>query len=254
MSTTALAPTTAPSMDAIERVLVAGDLSKLTPDQRLVYLRRLCDSLGLNPLTQPFEYITLKGKLTLYARKSATDQLRTLRGISIDKPEITYQDEWIIVTVSARDAAGRTDSDIGVVSRKDMGGDFGNCVMKGVTKAKRRVTLSLCGLGMLDETEVESIPGARALPVDTTTGEIIEAGSSPNVSTPELTSTHTITEAQKKRMFAIAKAHGWTIKQLKAWFQSIGVEHSNEVAREDYDDVIAHLEAGAPSEDDAPAM
>ena len=40
-----------------------------------------------------------------------------------------------------------------------------NAMMKATTKAKRRVTLSLCGLGMLDETEVESIPhcarGAR---------------------------------------------------------------------------------------------
>jgi hypothetical protein len=32
--------------------------------------------------------------------------------------------------------------------------------MKCETKAKRRVTLSFCGLGMLDESEVESVPGA----------------------------------------------------------------------------------------------
>jgi len=42
-----------------------------------------------------------------------------------------------------------------------MRGDFGNAVMKAVTKAKRRLTLSLCGLGWLDETEVDSIPEAR---------------------------------------------------------------------------------------------
>jgi hypothetical protein len=35
-----------------------------------------------------------------------------------------------------------------------------NAMMKAETKAKRRVTLSICGLGMLDETEVESIPEA----------------------------------------------------------------------------------------------
>jgi hypothetical protein len=33
-------------------------------------------------------------------------------------------------------------------------------MLKAVTKAKRRVTLSLCGLGMTDESEVDSIPGA----------------------------------------------------------------------------------------------
>ncbi len=37
--------------------------------------------------------------------------------------------------------------------------------MKAETKSKRRVTLSLCGLGMLDESEVETIPGAVRAPV-----------------------------------------------------------------------------------------
>jgi len=44
-----------------------------------------------------------------------------------------------------------------------------NLMMKAETKAKRRVTLSICGLGMLDETEVESLPPAAtgAPPEDT---------------------------------------------------------------------------------------
>ena len=33
-------------------------------------------------------------------------------------------------------------------------------MMKAETKAKRRATLSICGLGLLDETEVSTIPGA----------------------------------------------------------------------------------------------
>lgn len=160
--------------EAIEQALVQGNLASLTPAQRAAYYRNVCESLGLNPLTKPFEYITLNGKLTLYARKDCTDQLRTIKGISIDKPDITFQDEWILVAVQARDGSGRTDSDIGVVSRKDMRGDFGNAVMKAVTKAKRRVTLSMCGLGMMDETEVESIPGARVVSTeDAHSGEVV---------------------------------------------------------------------------------
>jgi hypothetical protein len=39
-----------------------------------------------------------------------------------------------------------------------------NTILKAITKAKRRVTLSICGLGWLDETEVEDIPAeAKAL-------------------------------------------------------------------------------------------
>jgi hypothetical protein len=45
--------------------------------------------------------------------------------------------------------------------------------MKAITKAKRRVTLSICGLGWLDETEIESIPSAMPARVDIDTGEIM---------------------------------------------------------------------------------
>jgi hypothetical protein len=150
----------------VEQVVVQGDLAKLTPQQRVVYYRQVCESLGLNPYTQPFQYITLNGKLTLYPRKDATDQLRKINAISIDKPDIRFEDDWIIVTVTGRDQTGRTDSDVGAVSRKDMRGDFGNNLMKAVTKAKRRLTLSLVGLGWLDETEVETIPDAHIVPLD----------------------------------------------------------------------------------------
>jgi hypothetical protein len=59
-----------------------------------------------------------------------------------------------------------------VVNKKDMRGDFGNALMKAVTKAKRRLTLSICGLGMLDETEISSIPDATPVQVDVETGEV----------------------------------------------------------------------------------
>jgi hypothetical protein len=41
------------------------------------------------------------------------------------------------------------------------GDALANALMKCETKAKRRVTLSLAGLGWLDETELETIPGVR---------------------------------------------------------------------------------------------
>jgi len=53
--------------------------------------------------------------------------------------------------------------------------DRAHAVMKAETKAKRRVTLSLIGLGWLDESEIESIPDARPVRVDATTGEIVQA-------------------------------------------------------------------------------
>ena len=157
-------PTPPPS--TIEDVLVRGDLSKLTPQQRIQYTMDVCNSLGLNWRTRPFEFITLGGKLIFYARKDATDQLRKLNGISVEiLSQETTNDGLRVVTVRASDKTGRDDTDIGAVNIKNLVGEFAaNAMMKAVTKAKRRVTLSISGLGFLDETEV----GA-----DEPTGEVI---------------------------------------------------------------------------------
>lgn len=160
MAKTALQTTKDVALNKVEAALIQGDLKSLSSDERLSYYRQVCESVGLNPLTKPFEYVTLNGKLTLYALKGATDQLRKLHDVSIEPPQIQDVNDLFIVTVTARDASGRTDSDVGVVGKKDMGGNVGNALMKAITKAKRRVTLSICGLGMLDETEVETIPNA----------------------------------------------------------------------------------------------
>ena len=153
-----------PTMNAgaLERVLVAGDLSGLSESQRIEYYKAVCDSLGLNPLTRPFEYLRLNGKLVLYATRAAADQLRSIHGISILDAQIERQDDLITVTVRGRTRDGREDVEIGVVSVSGLRGDaLANAEMKAITKAKRRLTLSLAGLGWLDESEVDSIPGAQ---------------------------------------------------------------------------------------------
>lgn len=159
-----------PTIDAsvIETVLVGGDLSKLSAQQRTSYYKAVCDSVGLNPLTKPFDYITLNGKLTLYARKDATDQLRNMHGVSITKLEREKLEGIYLVTAYAmRD--GRQDSSIGAVNIDNLKGDaLANAMMKAETKAKRRVTLSICGLGMLDETELETIPASAIEKPDVT--------------------------------------------------------------------------------------
>lgn len=146
----------------IERVLLGGDLSKLTPEQRLSYYNQMCQSLGLNPLTKPFEYIQLNGKLQLYARKDATDQLRKLNGVSVDTLTHDFKPELDLYIVTANGSIGeRKDTGTGAVSTANLKGDaLANAIMKAETKAKRRLTLSICGLGMLDESELDTIRGA----------------------------------------------------------------------------------------------
>ena len=158
--------------DKIERVLIGGDIAQLKPEERVSYYRMVCESVGLNPLTKPFAYITLNGKLTLYALKDCTDQLRTINNISVVITAREVVDDCFIVTTQASTPSGRTDGSIGAVSIAGLKGEAKcNAMMKAETNAKRRVTLSICGLGILDETEIESIPSAKP-PVAVTTEPI----------------------------------------------------------------------------------
>jgi hypothetical protein len=145
--------------EIMESVLIKGDLSKLSPQERSNYYMKVCESVGLNPLTKPFEYITLNGKLTLYALRTCTDQLRGIHKVSVVDLAETEREGIIIVTAKVQNGDGRTDMAKGAVTIGNLKGDaLCNAIMKAETKAKRRATLSLCGLGFLDETEIETIP------------------------------------------------------------------------------------------------
>ncbi len=147
------------SASLVEQVLIGGDLSKLSPALRTEYYSKVCTSLGLNHLTKPFDYINLNGKLVLYAKRDATDQLRSKHDISITITCRERIEEIYIVTARAKNANGREDESTGAVSISGLKGDnLANAMMKAETKAKRRVTLSICGLGLLDESEIETIP------------------------------------------------------------------------------------------------
>lgn len=165
----------------MERVVIVGDLSRLTEKERITYYEAVCESLQLNPLTRPFDYIMLQGKLTLYARRDCADQLRRIHGVSIIRVEfLPVADDILSVIAYAKAADGREDVDLGAVAIRNMQGEFlANARMKAITKAKRRVTLSICGLGLPDETEVDDIPDATPMRVNLDPGEILDAGHVP---------------------------------------------------------------------------
>ena len=138
----------------LKDIIHRGDLSKLTIEQQDAYVEKICALTGLNPWTRPFEFLYLNGKLTLYAKRDAADQLRKVNGISIKIIGREFTDGLFIVHAGATDKNGRTDEDFGVVAFKGGASEIAaNLFMKATTKAKRRVTLSISGLGFLDETE-----------------------------------------------------------------------------------------------------
>jgi hypothetical protein len=233
----------APTLDAavVEHVLLGGDLSKLSPAQRTGYYHHVCASLGLNPLTRPFEYIVLNGKLQLYARKDCTEQLRRVHGVSISPAGFLREviEGIFVVTAPAALPSGRTDVSTGAVSIEGLKGEArANAMMKAETKAKRRVTLSICGLGMLDETELETIPDATPAAVDVETGEIQEEA-------PRL-----ITEAQRKRLFTLASKQGWSTDAIKATLlERFQLDSTRAIPQLQYDQVCGVFSVPPPTAD-----
>ena len=163
----------------LEKVVIEGDLEKLSPTERLHYYSKVCESLGLNPLTQPFAYIKLSGKLRLYATKDATEQLARQHGISLRLDDGRVLDGIYVVRATAS-ASERSADATGAVPIENLKGESkANALMKAETKASRRAVLRLVGLGWLDETEVTAVPDAVPVVVDPATGEIVPPASAP---------------------------------------------------------------------------
>ena len=157
----------------LEKVVIENDLSQLTPEERNKYYSATCESLGLNPLTRPFQYLRLNNKLTLYATKDASEQLTRNYQVSLEKRDTEDFEGVRIITYRATDPTGRFVDATGVVSIAGLKGDnLANALMKAETKASRRATLRLVGLGWLDETETETIKGAMRVDVSND-GEIV---------------------------------------------------------------------------------
>ncbi len=151
----AAAPTTA---QKLERALIAGDLAQLSETERLSYDKLVCEAVGLNPVTKPFQYVRLGGRLVLYATRECAEQLRALNGVSLCITDRQCVDDVYVVTARAENTAGRADEATGAVSLAGLNGEArANAMMKAETKAKRRVTLSICGMGLLDESEARDV-------------------------------------------------------------------------------------------------
>jgi hypothetical protein len=239
--------------EKIEAALIKGDLEQLTVEERVVHYNNVCESLGLNPKTQPFGYIRLNAKLVLYPLRGCTDQLRKINGISLHIVSQDIQDGVLIVHVKAIDKTGREDEDIGAVpfSTNLVGENRSNAVMKAITKAKRRVTLSISGLGWPDESEIDSIPGAVRQPPliapnvmrpvdpphDAATGEITDdpqvvvgqpadQAPAPSTPTPAGAGAAVTAERQNGLEFLASEAAERGTEQLQSLWQGMtGAEH-----------------------------
>lgn len=144
---------------AVESIALRGDLSGLNSAERARFYMQMCEGLGLNPHAQPFAFLKLNGKEVFYATRGATDQLAAIHKLNreiIDGPRVIDLAGTKLVYASCKATlpGGRFETAVATVPLSDPV----NALMRAETKAKRRATLSILGLGLLDEMELETIP------------------------------------------------------------------------------------------------
>lgn len=141
--------------DIISTLFIHGDISRLSPVQKVDYYRQVCDKLGLDPLSQPFRILRLHGREIMYCDRGGAQQLNKLHRVSHEIRSRETVNGCYVVTAQASTPDGRKTESLGAVPIINLKGEtLCNAMMKAETKAKRRATLDLLGLGILDETEI----------------------------------------------------------------------------------------------------
>lgn len=153
--------------EILSSLVMNGDMAMLSSAQKLTYYKQVCDKLGLDPLSQPFKLLKLDGKEILYCHRGGAQQLNKLHHVSHCIQARETVNDCYVVTAQAATPDGRKTESIGAVSIHNLSGEaLCNAMMKAETKAKRRATLDLLGLGMMDETEIPNNAVAKELSIE----------------------------------------------------------------------------------------
>jgi hypothetical protein len=153
---------TSPDMLAI---LARGNISSLSEEDRTRYILALCDALGLDPRFKPIDLIPGQGgALVPYLNRGATDALARrdkVQRITVVQPKVVTigSVECVLCVSRATMPDGRYEERVATSLLRD----HANAYMKVETKAYRRATIAVLGIGMLDESELDGIRGADAL-------------------------------------------------------------------------------------------
>jgi hypothetical protein len=141
---------------ALEHILATGDLAKLSAKQRVGHYLNQCRSLGLNPISRPFDWLILDDKLVLYPNKSCTEQLGRAHQISVKILRRELVGDLFVCEVEGRTPSGLTNQATKYVpvtgrSRDGQayrlaGSKLADAFAKAETGAKRRLILSMVGL------------------------------------------------------------------------------------------------------------
>lgn len=163
--------------DALISFLFYGDIGKLTQQERVNYIVALCERLGLDPASKPFDLIETQApgggkRLIVYANKACAAQLQKRDKLNVEEiyagplplGNDTFNNEVYMVRVKVVGQDNRFTYEVGVSSiLNKRGDDLANAIMKAHTKAHRRAILKHCGLGFTDESETDTMAGVRVV-------------------------------------------------------------------------------------------
>lgn len=142
---------------ALAHVLGTGDLFRLTNEQRVAHYLNLCESLGVNALSLPFQWIEFKENenaapvLQLYFKPSGAAQLLRNHHVSVHYPRKEIVGELFVVEAVGRAPDGRTGSASKYVPLTGKygrltGRNLANAFMKAETGALRRLAVAMFGI------------------------------------------------------------------------------------------------------------
>ena len=154
-----------------ESLALRGDISGLSPENRIRYYLKTCKDLGLNASAQPFAFLRLNGKEVMYPTRGATDQLARIHGVNreiIDGPKVLdLAGAKVLFAVCRATLGHRVETATAAVPLPAGAENVCNAVMKTETKARRRATLAILGLALLDESELDTIPESKRVDLGT---------------------------------------------------------------------------------------
>lgn len=238
-----------PHEDLIAKVVGAeGNLEALAPEERKEYYLALCQRLGLDPLTLPFYILkTREGKVRLYLNRGGAEALRRVHNISLTVLQSEVSGGLYRVVVEARLPDGRWEQAVGVADvRYKSGEELENAIYTAETKAKRRATISLLGLGalLLDETEVLSMAGVSLGRIDVETGTMEFSEANPRVYP---TAKRGITKEQAERFVGLFRDLGLHRKEVNREIVSLfvgrPVESMRDLSYEEAEELLGEFQA-----------